>query len=293
MSKVIVVLSHKGGCGKSETVLNLAYGLAQKGKKVLVVDGDPQCNVTSILMSEDPLSESESNVFLNEYIHSDPEESRFLAAYQALKKYVEMNRVNYDIHHVLEGECNVEDAIYQTRYDDIDIIPSGTELSMTDYQLKNKSLEPYRALRMALDKVRDQYDVILMDNQPFKNALTFNAIAACIREGDMVLIPTKINRGGLEGTYETMETIMEWLKSESLPLDIRLLATMVNRNNIDKSWIEALRTAFDERMFQTTIRYQAKPVEDASMRKRILLEAYKKGVAEDYQNLVNELDALC
>lgn len=292
MSKVIVVLSHKGGCGKSETVLNLAYGLAQKGKKVLVVDGDPQCNVTSILMSELPLSASESDFFLNEYTQLQPEQSQFLAAYQALKKYVEMNRVNYDIHHVLEGECPVEEAIYSTRYENIDIIPSGTELSMTDYQLKNKSLEPYRALRMALDKVRDQYDVILMDNQPFKNALTFNAIAACVREGDMVLIPTKINRGGLEGTYETMETIMEWLRSESLPLDIRLLATMVNRNNIDKSWIEALRKAFGNRMFQTTIRYQAKPVEDASMRKRILLEAYKKGVAEDYQSLVNELDAL-
>lgn len=292
MSKVIVVLSHKGGCGKSETVLNLAYGLAQKGKKVLVVDGDPQCNVTSILMSELPLSASESDFFLNEYTQLQSEQSQFLAAYQALKKYVEMNRVNYDIHHVLEGECPVEEAIYSTRYENIDIIPSGTELSMTDYQLKNKSLEPYRALRMALDKVRDQYDVILMDNQPFKNALTFNAIAACVREGDMVLIPTKINRGGLEGTYETMETIMEWLRSESLPLDIRLLATMVNRNNIDKSWIEALRKAFGDRMFQTTIRYQAKPVEDASMRKRILLEAYKKGVAEDYQSLVNELDAL-
>ena len=285
-------MSHKGGCGKSETVLNLAYGLAQKGKKVLVVDGDPQCNVTSILMSELPLSASESDFFLNEYTQLQPEQSQFLAAYQALKKYVEMNRVNYDIHHVLEGECPVEEAIYSTRYENIDIIPSGTELSMTDYQLKNKSLEPYRALRMALDKVRDQYDVILMDNQPFKNALTFNAIAACVREGDMVLIPTKINRGGLEGTYETMETIMEWLRSESLPLDIRLLATMVNRNNIDKSWIEALRKAFGNRMFQTTIRYQAKPVEDASMRKRILLEAYKKGVAEDYQSLVNELDAL-
>lgn len=292
MSKVIVVLSHKGGCGKSETVLNLAYGLAQKGKKVLVVDGDPQCNVTSILMSELPLSASESDFFLNEYTQLQPEQSQFLAAYQALKKYVEMNRVNYDIHHVLEGECRVDEAIYSTRYENIDIIPSGTELSMTDYQLKNKSLEPYRALRMALDKVRDQYDVILMDNQPFKNALTFNAIAACVREGDMVLIPTKINRGGLEGTYETMETITEWLRSESLPLDIRLLATMVNRNNIDKSWIEALRKAFGDRMFQTTIRYQAKPVEDASMRKRILLEAYKKGVAEDYQSLVNELDAL-
>lgn len=292
MSKVIVVLSHKGGCGKSETVLNLAYGLAQKGKKVLVVDGDPQCNVTSILMSELPLSASESDFFLNEYTQLQPEQSQFLAAYQALKKYVEMNRVNYDTHHVLEGECRVDEAIYSTRYENIDIIPSGTELSMTDYQLKNKSLEPYRALRMALDKVRDQYDVILMDNQPFKNALTFNAIAACVREGDMVLIPTKINRGGLEGTYETMETIMEWLRSESLPLDIRLLATMVNRNNIDKSWIEALRKAFGDRMFQTTIRYQAKPVEDASMRKRILLEAYKKGVAEDYQSLVNELDAL-
>lgn len=256
------------------------------------MDGDPQCNVTSILMSELPLSASESDFFLNEYTQLQPEQSQFLAAYQALKKYVEMNRVNYDIHHVLEGECRVDEAIYSTRYENIDIIPSGTELSMTDYQLKNKSLEPYRALRMALDEVRDQYDVILMDNQPFKNALTFNAIAACVREGDMVLIPTKINRGGLEGTYETMETIMEWLRSESLPLDIRLLATMVNRNNIDKSWIEALRKAFGDRMFQTTIRYQAKPVEDASMRKRILLEAYKKGVAEDYQSLVNELDAL-
>lgn len=85
MSKVIVVLSHKGGCGKSETVLNLAYGLAQKGKKVLVVDGDPQCNITSILMSEVPLSESESNVFLNEYVQLQAEQSQFLAAYQALK----------------------------------------------------------------------------------------------------------------------------------------------------------------------------------------------------------------
>ena len=293
MSKVIVVLSHKGGCGKSETVLNLAYGLAQKGKRVLVVDGDPQCNVTNILLSEEPLKQGEAGLFLQDYENRKSEGGQFQAAFQALQHYVEMNRVHYDIHHVLEGECTVEEAIYPTRYENIEIIPSGTELSMTDYQLKNRSLEPYKALRMALDKVRDLYDVILVDNQPFKNALTFNAIAACVKEGDMVLIPTKINRGGLEGTYVTMQTIMEWLHSESLPLDIRLLATMVNRNKIDKSWIDALHQAFGERMLDTVIRYQAKPVEEASMQKRILLEKTKEGVAEDYRNLVNELDTLC
>lgn len=289
MTRVINVLSHKGGCGKSETVLNLAYGLADKGQRVLVVDCDPQCNTTSILLSESPLAESESEQFMNVYNEKLKTDESFNAAITALKEYVEMHRQNYDIHDVLEQNCNITEAIYGTRYQNINIVPSGTELSMTDYQLKNRSLEPYRALRTALKDVSKDYDYILIDNQPFKNALTFNTIASCTQEGDLILIPMKLNRGGLEGTYETIATTMEWLRSERLPLDIRILATMVNRNKIDKSWVDALKTAFQERMFETTIRYQAKPVEEASMKKKILLETNKTGVAEDYWNLVKEV----
>lgn len=293
MSRIINVLSHKGGCGKSETVLNLAYGLAMKNKKVLVIDCDPQCNTTSILLAEAPLMESEADEYIKAYRKITDETGNFMGAINALKVYVDLHRKNYDIHHVLEGKCKIKDAVYKTRYQNIDVVPSGTELSLTDYQLKNCALEPYRALRMAVQEIRDQYDVVLIDNQPFKNALTFNTIAACTQENDLIIIPMKINRGGLEGTCETISTTMEWLNAERLPLDIKILATMTNRNKIDKTWIDALQMAFGEQMFNTTIRYQAKPVEEASMLKKILLETTKSGVAEDYANLVNEVYEIC
>lgn len=285
--KTINVLSHKGGCGKSETVLNLAYGLSKAGKRVLVVDCDPQCNSTSILLSESKLKSGDSEYFLEKF--HEKKDKNFMSAFEALKEYVETTRVNYDIHDVLEKNCNAEDAIYTTRYENVDIMPSGTELSLTDYQLKNRSLEPYRALRTALGTLGNRYDYVLIDNQPFKNALTFNTIASCTQAGDMIIIPTKINRGGLEGTYETIATAAEWLNTERLPFDIRILVTMTNRNKIDQGWIEALQEAFGDMVFKTTIRYQAKPVEEASMKKEILLENMKSNVAQDYQNLVNEI----
>ncbi len=293
MNKVINVLSHKGGCGKSETVLNIAYGLAEKGNKILVIDCDPQCNSTSILLADKPLKESESDLFLDLYKKFGGETSGdFNSAIRALKEYVEQSRVTHDIHDVLENKCNPQEAVYETRYENIDIMPSGTELSLTDYQLKSLSLNPYQALRIALAKLEKDYDYIIIDNQPFKNALTFNTIASCTKEKDLIVIPTKINRGGLEGTHETIQTIMEWLNAEKLPLDIKILATMTNRNKIDTTWCKALKEAFGNLMFDTSIRYQAKPVEDASMKKRILLETTRQGVAEDYLNLVNEIAML-
>lgn len=287
MCRVINVLSHKGGCGKSETVLNLAYGLHAKGKRVLVIDCDPQSNVTSILTAESSLTTGDSNQLLENYRART--ETGFMAALAALGEYVQSHRDSRDIHDVKEGNCSSEEAICRTKYENVDIIPSGIELSMTDYQLKNRSLDPYRALRSGIQQVKDAYDYVIIDNQPFKNALTFNTIASCTEENDLIIIPTKINRGGLEGTYETIMTTMEWLKTDRLPLDIKILATMVNRNKLEKTWIDTLSELFGDKMFRATIRYQAKPVEEASLKKSILLENMTSGVAQDYQALVDEL----
>ncbi|WP_302593520.1 ParA family protein [Faecalibaculum rodentium] len=84
-------------------------------------------------------------------------------------------------------------------------------------------------------------------------------------------------------------TTMEWLKTDRLPLDIKILATMVNRNKLEKTWIDTLSELFGDKMFRATIRYQAKPVEEASLKKSILLENMTSGVAQDYQALVDEL----
>jgi len=268
-------------------VLNLAYGLHAKGKRVLVIDCDPQSNVTSILTAESSLTTGDSNQLLENYRART--ETGFMAALAALGEYVQSHRDSRDIHDVMEGNCSSEEAICRTKYENVDIIPSGIELSMTDYQLKNRSLDPYRALRSGIQQVKDAYDYVIIDNQPFKNALTFNTIASCTEENDLIIIPTKINRGGLEGTYETIMTTMEWLKTDRLPLDIKILATMVNRNKLEKTWIDTLSELFGDKMFRATIRYQAKPVEEASLKKSILLENMTSGVAQDYQALVDEL----
>lgn len=293
MAKVISFVALKGGVSKSESCLNLAYGLNRLGNKVLVVDVDPQCNTTNILTADEPLKDGDASKFL-EIINSKKKEATpsFDEAFRSLKEYVDMTRRNYDVHHVIEKECDVKDAIIHTRYDGMDLVPSGQGLSLTDMKLKSAFLDPYRSLRTALDAVRDDYDYIIIDNQPFKNALTINSIAACSREGDMVVIPVKFNRGGLEGTYETISTIMEWLRTERLPLDVRILATMLNRNKIDKSWTDVMKYAFGDKMFNTTIRYQAKPIEEASLKKKILLETTNKGVGEDYWNLVKEVNEM-
>lgn len=292
MAKIISFVALKGGVAKSESCLNLAYGLYESGKRVLVVDVDPQCNTTNILGSDNPLKDGEAGQFL-EIVNAKKKNTQpsFLEAVESLKEYVSLHRRRFDVHHVIEKACGIKEAIVHTRYEGIDLIPSGQDLSMTDMKLKNAFLDPYRSLRTALDVVRDDYDFILIDNQPFKNALTINSIATCSRDGDMVVIPVKFNRGGLEGTCETISTIMEWLQTERLPLDIRILATMINRNKIDKSWTDVMKYAFGDKMFTTTIRYQAKPIEEASLKKKILLETTKKGVGEDYLNLVNEVMA--
>ena len=152
MAKVISILMNKGGVSKTETSLNLAYGLSVKGKKVLLIDMDPSSNATSVILGLD------NN--LSKYISEG--QPRILACYEAMHEYLKQTPYKYDIHDVLEDQkLDIHEAIQKTRFENLDLIPSSVALSTTDIKLKG-SINPYNRLRRAIQKVEDEYDFILI-----------------------------------------------------------------------------------------------------------------------------------
>lgn len=292
MAKIIAMVSNKGGDGKTTTCLNLAYGLAKAGKKVLLVDNDPQSNSTSILMGiAKDLTLQSADQFKEAYKRFVEEgNDSFFAAFKALEEYVNKNDFDKDVHDVIEGTAGIKETIRSTKYENLDILPASHKLATTDLKLKSKLAGALSVLRKAFRQIEDEYDYIIIDNQPFENSLTLNSLTACYKEGDLVIIPTKIDHGGLEGTYSTLNSCYSILDEEELDFDVKLLITMKNRNGVDCTWVQALKDTFQDAVFDTVIRYQAKPISDASLNQQTVLDKYPNTpVAQDYQRFVNEI----
>lgn len=292
--KRISIINEKGGVGKTTTVVNLACGLAQKGMKVLVVDLDPQANTTSVLLKQNKaLTLNVLDEMMDEFDHSTQDISD---ARNILSNYLRKRPFNSDISDVLEKPQIVEEAVIDIekhlndeKYHNMFIIPSSHRLTDADMKLKIAMKKADERLRIALDIIKDKYDVVQIDNSPFTNALTFNSINACYEDGDLILIPTKIEQGGLEGLDKTISTLFAWLEMGYIEYDFKILLTMVNRNSIDTKCVEVLQHLFKERCMKNVIRYQAKPVTEASLKKEVLINTSNSNVAQDYQNVVDEL----
>ncbi|MEG0410830.1 MAG: AAA family ATPase [Erysipelotrichaceae bacterium] len=285
--KVYSVQNEKGGCGKSTTSINLAFGLAQKGLRVLAVDNDPQSNLTSVILK---LSKEIKIMEMLKLISmTDTSEMNLDKARNVLHEYVDKTVFKCDISDVLNDPSVIKDAIIKSAYENLWVVPSSHKLSESDMKLKNAMRNADGRLRSALDKVQNDFDVVIIDNSPFENALTYNSISACYREGDTIIIPTKIDQGGLEGLDHTISTMIEWLEYGDLEYDFKILCTMVNKNNTDKTVITWLKQIFQNRVFDICIHYQAKPVVEASISKDILINVSKEHVALDYIAFVNEV----
>lgn len=291
MAKIIAILSNKGGDGKTTTCLNLAYGLSKKGKKVLLVDNDPQANATSIMLGNDRESEHGANTFKQAAFKlKEGGTDNFTAMYRALEDYVHKLEYSTDIHDVLTDKKKIHEAIRTTEIDGLDILPSSCKLAATDLNLKTQLIGALSAMRSALVRIQKNYDYIIIDNGPMENALSMNAMASCYKEGDLIIIPTKIDRAGLEGTYATLHTCYDLVQKEDLPFDVRLLITMKNRNGVDNSWIDAFQSLGDDIAFKTVIRYQAKPVSDSSLKYKIVSASQpESSVGSDYLAFVDEV----
>ena len=294
MAKVVSILGYKGGIGKTTTTINLAYGLAEKGYKVLLMDNDPQGNLSGIFptinndLEQSTAEEFEELFDTKEY--NNPDRS-FMNAFEALQEIVHKQQLGCDLYHMLLYPEDITECIHHTEYSNIDIVPSSPNLDKADMELKNEAATT--RIREAIAYVEDDYDYIIIDNQPFQNLLTYNAISACYDEDDLIIVPTKIDRGGLEGISSTVSTVIRRARSERLNPNIMFLVTMQNKNKTDMSWVKGLRHAFGKQVFNTTIRYQAKPVVTASMNRQVLLQQEQRksiqaNVAKEYQDFVNE-----
>lgn len=294
--KTIGIINEKGGVSKTTTTVNLAYGLAKKGLKVLVCDLDPQGNTTGTLLKlNDEIDLKTIDKINNAFKDTD---GGIEAATNIIDEYTGASVFEKDISHVLldhtvtkETVINVGDYINVTDeiFKNISILPSTFNLSEVDLKLKQQGRFVEQKLKMALDHVRSEYDVALIDNSPYTNALTYNTLNACCNEGDLIIIPAKVDSYSIVGLSKTVHMMLDWLSVMPLGFDFKILLTMVNRNKIERSVVEMVKNLYKERCFSTTIRHQAKPITEASLNKDVLLAVSNSPVAQDYQMLVDEV----
>ena len=211
MSEVISIANQKGGVGKTTTAVNLSASLAEKGKRVLLIDMDPQSNATTNL-----------GFSRNDY--------------------------EYNIYHVLIGSKSLSDIILKTDIKRLHIAPSniglvGIEKQFYDGKKKNREL----VLRNAIKDIKDKYDYIIIDSPPALGPITINALSA----SDSVIIPIQCEFFALEGLAQLLNTVSLLKKTINPSLKIKgFLPTMYSsQNNLSKQVFNDLKTHFNSKLF--------------------------------------------
>lgn len=283
------IQNRKGGVGKTETALNLAYGLSQAGYKVLFIPLDPQANGQATLLKDDTDVTVEQALSIREAFEKR-ETSSVFDSHEVLTEFTNEKKYEIEMSDVMMEPELIKKGIRPTYYENLYIVPVSERLSTTDGLLKCSYDKGNGQLRNALRLVEKDYDVCIIDNSPFVSSLTINSLCACDNEGDIIIIPVTISERSIKGLSATLDILLKWLKNERLPYDCKILITMKQRNKLTQEWIQTLRTIFPNRVFQQEIRFQGKPVESAALKNVVLLEdKMKSGVQEDYRNFVSEI----
>jgi len=216
--KIISIINQKGGVGKTTTVINLAAGLSMKGKKILVIDLDPQGNATTGL----GLSNTASS--------------------------------DITIYSVLNGNKKITEVIQQTSFENLNLVTSNVDLSGLEVETAGDSRRAFKLkdeLTSILNDSRASYDYILVDCPPSLSLLTIMALVA----SDALVVPLQTEFFALEGLTQLMKTI-ERIKNNLNPdLSIRgILLTMYDRRNKLSGEVEKeARNYFKEKVYQSVV----------------------------------------
>lgn len=249
MGRIIAIANQKGGVGKTTTSINLSAALAEAGKQVLVIDIDPQGNTTSGL---------------------------------GIDKY-HVERTIYDL--ILE-ECSIEECVIVTEFNNLSLIPSNVDLAGAEIELIGVQNKEY-IVKQAVEKIRDQYDFIIIDCPPSLNMLTINAMTTA----DTVLVPIQCEYYALEGLSQLIHTINLVKERLNPNLDMEgVVFTMYDaRTNLSLQVVENVKNNLSQTIYKTIIPRNVRLAEAPSHGLPITVYDSKSAGAESYRLLAQEV----
>ncbi len=272
---IVSIFNQKGGVGKTTSVVNLSVALVKEGKKVLVIDMDPQANTTTGL-GVDKEGDSVYDLF-NEILDDKNEKEEELEENEEDKKVRTEDEKRIDFSkYIKETESGVL------------LINSESSLSGLEVELVN--LDPVsrtEVLKEIIGKLEEEYDFILIDCPPSLGLLSINALVA----SDSIIIPIQTEYYALEGVSELMNTYK--LVKDSLNKDLEIegvLLTMFDkRTNLSYEVVEEVKSYFKNKVFKTMIPRNVRLAEAPSYGKSVLEYEERSKGATAYKMLAQEL----
>ena len=249
MSKIIALANQKGGVGKTTSSINLAASLAVLEYKTLLVDADPQANSTS-------------------GIGFDP------------------RNIKNSIYECIINDVDPFDAIVKTETPNLDLLPAHIDLVGAEIEMINLGSREYK-MKAVLEKVKDQYDFIIIDCSPSLGLITINSLTAA----DSVIIPVQCEYFALEGLGKLLNTIKIIQSRLNTELAIEgILLTMYDvRLRLSNQVVEEVKTHFQQMVFDTIIPRNVKLSESPSFGIPALLHDAESKGAMSYLNLAREI----
>ncbi len=249
MGRIIAVANQKGGVGKTTTSINLSACIAAKGKKVLVIDIDPQGNTTS--------------------------------GYG-----IEKNELENTIYELILGDCSIEDCIIKDIMPNISILPSNVNLAAAEIEMIGVEKKEF-ILRNEVDWIKDRYDFIIIDCPPSLSFLTVNAMTTA--DSVLVPIQCEYYAlEGLSQLIHTVNLVKERLNPE-LEMEGVVFTMYDSRTNLSAQVVENVKSHLSQKIYNTVIPRNIRLTEAPSYGKPINMYDPKSAGAESYMALADEV----